>query len=109
MFDLQGKFIKEAFILRNTRSNFGTSFSLAFSADKEQKFVYVADLANFKVHVLDRHSMEMIPEASFGHAGPYPGQFLRLHLLASDTKGNVYTSEANGGKINKWVFKGIVQ
>ena len=107
VFDLQGKFIKETFILRNTRSSFGTSFSLALSADKEQRFVYVADLANFKVHVLDRSSMEMIPEASFGHAGPYPGQFLRLHLLASDTKGNIYTSEANGGKINKWVFKGL--
>ncbi len=107
VFDTQGKFIKEAFIYRDTRSNFGTSFSLAFSADKEQRFVYVADLANFRVHVLDRQSMELIPEASFGHAGPYPGQFLRLHLLASDTKGNVYTSEANGGKIQKWVFKGL--
>ncbi|MGE4063586.1 MAG: hypothetical protein AB7E79_09475 [Rhodospirillaceae bacterium] len=109
VFDLQGKFLKETFILRNTRSNFGTSFSLALSADKEQRFVYVADLANFKVHVLDRQSMEMIPEASFGHAGPYQGQFLRLHLIATDTKGNVYTSEANGGKINKWTFKGLSQ
>jgi DNA-binding beta-propeller fold protein YncE len=109
VFNTQGKFLKEVFILRDTKSSFGTSFSLALSSDKEQKFVYVADLANFRVHVLDRKSMEMIPEASFGHAGPYPGQFLRLHLLASDTKGNIYTSEANGGKINKWVFKGIVQ
>lgn len=109
VFDLSGKFIKEVFVLRNTRSTFGTSFSLALSADKEQKFVYVADLANFKVHVFDRASMEMIPEASFGHAGPYPGQFLRLHLIATDTKGNVFTSEANGGKINKWTFKGMMQ
>jgi DNA-binding beta-propeller fold protein YncE len=109
VFNTQGKFLKEVFILRDTKSSFGTSFSLALSSDKEQKFVYVADLANFRVHVLDRKSMEMISEASFGHAGPYPGQFLRLHLLASDTKGNIYTSEANGGKINKWVFKGIVQ
>ena len=41
-----------------------------------------------------------------GYVVPYPGQFLRLHLLATDSKGNVYTSEANGGKVNKWTFKG---
>jgi len=109
VFTIEGKFVKEVFVYRDTKSNFGTSFSLAFSADKEQRFLYVADLANFRVDVLDRKTLTMIPEAAFGHAGPYQGQFLRLHLLAADSKGNVYTSEADGGKINKWVFKGLAQ
>jgi hypothetical protein len=109
VFTLEGRFVKEGFIYRDTRSNFGTSFSLAFSADKDQRFLYVADLANFRVEVLDRQSLNILPEAAFGHAGPYPGQFLRLHLLATDSKGNVYTSEANGGKVNKWTFKGLAQ
>ncbi|MGZ7008405.1 MAG: hypothetical protein ACXVLX_22650, partial [Ilumatobacteraceae bacterium] len=107
VFTIDGKFVKEAFIYRETKSSFGTSFSLAFSADKDQRFLYVADLANFRVEVLDRKTLTIIPEAAFGHAGPYQGQFLRLHLLAADSKGNVYTSEADGGKINKWVFKGM--
>ena len=108
VFTLDGKFVKEAFIYRDTRSNFGTSFSLALSADTDQRFLYGADLANFRVEVLDRKTLTIIPEAAFGHAGPYPGQFLRLHLIAADTKGNVYTSEANGARVQKWLFKGLV-
>ena len=57
VFTLEGRFVKEGFIYRDTRSNFGTSFSLAFSADKDQRFLYVADLANFRVEVLDRQSL----------------------------------------------------
>ena len=109
VFTLDGKFVKEAFIARDTRSNFGTSFSSAFSADNDQRFLYVADLANFHVTVLDRQTLQVIPEAAFGNAGVYPGQFLRLHVIASDSKGNVYTSEANGARVQKWVFKGMAQ
>ncbi len=107
VFDLSGKYLNEVFIDRNTRSNFGTSFSSAFSADPEQRFLYVADLANFRVAVLERKTLKVIPEAAFGRAGLYPGQFLRLHLIATDSKGNVYTSEANGARVQKWKFTGM--
>lgn len=109
VFTLEGKFVKEGFIARNTRSDFGTSFSSAFSADKDQRFLYVADLANFRVAVLDRQTLQVIPDAAFGRAGVYPGQFLRLHLIASDSKGNVYTSEANGARVQKWLFKEMAE
>ncbi len=107
VFDLQGKYLNEVFIDRDTKSNFGTSFSSAFSADPEQRFLYVADLANFRVTVLERKTLKIIPEAAFGHAGLYPGQFLRLHLIATDSKGNVYTSEANGARVQKWKYVGM--
>ena len=107
VFDLSGKYLNEVFIDRNTKSTFGTSFSSAFSADPEQRFLYVADLANFRVAVLERKTLKIIPEAAFGHAGLYPGQFLRLHLIATDSKGNVYTSEANGARVQKWKFTGM--
>ncbi len=109
VFTLEGKYLNEVFIDRNTRSSFGTSFSSAFSADPEQRFLYVADLANFRVTVLERKTLKIIPEAAFGHAGLYPGQFLRLHLIATDSKGNLYTSEANGSRVQKWAFKGLAQ
>ena len=109
VFTLDGKYVNEVFIDRNTRSNFGTSFSSAFSADPDQRFLYVADLANFRVTVLERKTLKIIPEAAFGHAGLYPGQFLRLHLIATDSKGNLYTSEANGSRVQKWAFKGLAQ
>ena len=107
VFTLDGKFVKEAFIHRDTRSISGTAYSAAFSADKEQKFLYDADLANFKVRVLDRQTLQEIPGSAFGHAGPYPGQFNQLHIIASDSKGNIYTTEANGARVQKWVYKGM--
>jgi DNA-binding beta-propeller fold protein YncE len=107
VFTLEGKFIKEAFIHRDTRSVSGTSYSTAFSADKEQKFLYDADLANFKVRVFDRLTLQEIPGAAFGHAGPYAGQFNQLHIIATDSKGNLYTTEANGARVQKWIYKGM--
>ena len=109
VFTLDGKFVKEAFIQRGTRDDQGTAYSSAFSPDKEQRFLYDADLANFKVRVLDRASMTEIPEAAFGHAGPYPGQFNQLHIIATDSKGNLYTTEANGARVQKWIYKGLSQ
>lgn len=107
VFTPEGKFVKEGFIARDTRNSFGTSFSSAFSADPAQRFLYVADLPNYKVHVLDRQTLAEIPGAAFGHAGPYPGQFNQVHMIASDSKGNIYTSEANGARVQKFVFGGV--
>ena len=109
VFTLDGKFLKEAFIHRDTRSVSGTSYSLAFSADPEQRFLYDADAANFKIRVLDRQTLQEIPGAAFGHAGPYAGQFNQLHVIATDSKGNLYTTEANGARVQKWVYKGLSQ
>jgi hypothetical protein len=45
--------------------------------------------------------------ASFGRGGRQPGQFYRVHSIAVDSKGNIYTTEAYEGKrIQKFVFKG---
>ena len=109
VFTLEGKFVKEGFIQRGTRNVRGTSYSTAFSADPEQRFLYDADLANFKVRVLDRQTLQEIPGAAFGHGGPYPGQFNQLHIIATDSKGNLYTTEAIGGRVQKWVYKGLSQ
>ena len=42
-FHLDGKFVKEVFIERQTSARFGTGFGLAFSPDKQQRFFYVPD------------------------------------------------------------------
>jgi hypothetical protein len=109
VFTLEGKFIKEAFIHRATRSVKGTAYSSAFSADAAQRFLYSVDLANFKVRVLERQSLEEIPGSSIGHPGPYPGQFNQLHIISTDSKGNLYTTEAGGARVQKWIFQGLSQ
>jgi DNA-binding beta-propeller fold protein YncE len=106
-FTLEGKFLKEAFVAPNSpQRDFGTAFGVALSGDKRQRFLYVADGHNEKIHVLDRKTLEEIPGSAFGHVGPYPGQFVNIHVMASDSKGNLYVGDG-GGRFQKFVYKGM--
>jgi hypothetical protein len=40
--------------------------------------------------------------STFGHAGRNAGQFTLLHVMAVDAKGNVYTGEVEGKRIQKF-------
>jgi hypothetical protein len=45
---------------------------------------------------------------SFGDGGRQPGQFFAVHSIASDSRGNLYTTETYEGKrIQKFVYKGL--
>jgi len=45
---------------------------------------------------------------SFGDGGRQPGQFYGLHNIATDSKGNLYTTETwEGKRLQKFVFKGV--
>ena len=84
----------------------GSVWDIAFSRDPQQRFMYVADGRNMKVHVLDRQSLEVL--TSFGDGGRIPGAFVAVHSLAVDSRGNLYTGESSEGKrVQKFVFKGI--
>jgi len=108
-FTSEGKFLKEGWVSRQTpHGDFGTSFGVALSGDKDQRFLYVADGHNEKVHVLDRHTLEEIPGAAFGSGGNYAGQFSNIHVIASDSKGNVYVGDG-GGRFQKFVYMGMSQ
>jgi DNA-binding beta-propeller fold protein YncE len=95
LFSLDGTFEREVFIERPTRL-LGTAFSVAFSPDPEQRHLYVADAGNGRVHVLDRATLETV--SSFGRIGRYAGQFVFLHNVAVDSRGNLYTAEVGGGR-----------
>jgi DNA-binding beta-propeller fold protein YncE len=79
---------------------------VALLGNARQKFLYVADGHNERVHVLDRQTLEEIPGSAFGHAGPYPGQFSNIHVIASDSKGNVYVGDG-AGRFQKFVYKAM--
>ena len=50
--------------------------------------------------------MEML--TSFGDGGRQPGQFFGVHSIATDSKGNIYTTETYEGKrVQKFVYKGL--
>jgi len=56
--------------------------------------------------VIDRESMEELTE--FGRGGRYPGHFFSLHSIATDSRGNIYTTETYEGKrLRKFTYMGI--
>ena len=107
-FTLDGKFLKEAFVAREIpMKGFGTVNSVALSADKDQRFIYICEGHQQRVRVLDRQTLQEIPQAAFGHVGVLPGMFLGLHILITDAQGNVYTGDGRDGRVEKFVFKGL--
>jgi hypothetical protein len=105
VFTAEGKFIKEKQIAPKTLGD-GSIWDVAFSKDPQQKYMYIADGKNERVYVLLRDTLEML--TSFGDGGRQPGQFFAVHSIATDSKGNIYTTETyEGRRIQKFVYKGI--
>lgn len=104
-FKLDGTFVKEVFIEKGTLGS-GSVWDIAFSKDPEQSYIYLADGKNMKVYIIDRKKLEIV--TSFGDGGRQPGQFYGVHSIATDSKGNIYTTETYEGKrVQKFVYKGL--
>jgi DNA-binding beta-propeller fold protein YncE len=104
VFRKDGTFVKEATVSKTTLGD-GAVWDLAFSRDKGQRYVYVADGQDQKVFVLRRDTLATI--GSFGSGGRYPGQFFGVGAIAVDSKETVYTGETYEGKrLQRFVFKG---
>ncbi len=104
-FKTDGTYVKEVFIEKNTLGD-GATFDVALSRDAQQKYLYVADGSNMKVHVLLRETLEIL--TSFGDGGRQPGQFYAVHSIATDSKGNIYTTETyRGQRVQKFHYKGL--
>ena len=105
VFRKNGTFVKEKVIAPRTLGA-GSVWDVAFSRDPRQRFLYVADGQNMKIHILDRESLEVL--TSFGDGGRGPGQFYAVHSVATDSKGNLYTTETLEGKrVQKFIYKGL--
>ena len=105
VFRPDGTFVKEAFFARNTLGS-GSAWDIAFSRDPEQRFIFLADGQNNRVRIIVRETLDEV--TAFGDGGRQPGQFYGVHSIATDSKGNVYTTETwEGKRLQKFVYKGI--
>jgi DNA-binding beta-propeller fold protein YncE len=105
VFQPDGKFVKEAFYAKETLGS-GSTWDIAFSKDPQQRYMFLADGTNEKVRIILRETLEEI--SNFGDGGRQPGQFYGVHSIATDSKGNVYTTETYEGKrLQKFVYKGV--
>jgi DNA-binding beta-propeller fold protein YncE len=105
VFREDGTFVTEQQIAPRTLGD-GSTWDIAFSKDADQKFIYLADGKNMKVYIILRETLDVL--TSFGDGGRQPGQFFAVHSIATDSKGNIYTTETYEGKrVQKFVYKGM--
>jgi DNA-binding beta-propeller fold protein YncE len=105
VFQKDGTFVKEARIAPKTLGD-GSVWDIAFSRDPEQKFIYLADGKNERIYVIERETLKIV--TSFGDGGRQPSQFFGVHSIATDSRGNIYTTETYEGKrVQKFVYKGL--
>jgi len=108
VFHLDGTFIKEVFISRNTLQAEGTAYTFAMSPDRDQTFLYIVDGSNKAIRVLNRKTLEIVSSIG-GHAGHNAREFFHVHSMAgADSKGNLFLGEVNDGqRYYKYAFKGM--
>jgi hypothetical protein len=104
VFTVAGAFKQEVKIGAGT-SQMSTAAGLAFSPDRAQQYLYVADIGNNKVNILDRQSLRIL--GSFGRGGTAPGELGTIHEIATDSKGNLYTAELRTHRVQKFALTGI--
>ena len=105
VFRTDGTYVDEVRIAPATLGD-GSTWDIAFSRDPEQTYMYLADGKNMKVYIMDRRSLEVL--TSFGDGGRQPGLFFAVHSIATDSEGNIYTTETYEGKrVQKFLYRGI--
>ena len=73
------------------------TFSLGFSHDGPQTYLYSADGGSHVITVLRRSDLEVVSE--FGGPGVGVGQLGRPHNLTVDPSGNIFVAEAQGPEV----------
>jgi hypothetical protein len=72
----------------------GTSGTVALSTDRDQSCLFVGDLANDVVYVVNRRNLTEL--ARVGSGGRNAGLFHWPHLMSVDSQGNLYVGEVDG-------------
>jgi DNA-binding beta-propeller fold protein YncE len=103
VFRSNGQFVMEKAVRPRTLRD-GSAFTIGLSVDPQQQYLYLGDGNNNKIWILRRKDLEVV--GSFGRAGRQVGQFTRIHNLAVDSQGNIYTTEAaDGRRIQKFALR----
>jgi DNA-binding beta-propeller fold protein YncE len=99
VFTKRGEFQKEFLIADRVK---GSTRGIAFSPDREQRFLYVADIQNAAIWILERQTGKVL--SRFGRRSYNGGDFTLMHLAVSDSRGNIYAGEVgDAGRIQRFV------
>ena len=101
VFTKQGKFVREFQVAPETRGD-GSAVGLALTRDGRSLFV--ADHMNNVVWLVDRKTDKVT--ARIGFLGRNGGGFNALHMIAVDSKGNLYTGEVDpNNRVQRFLLK----
>jgi sugar lactone lactonase YvrE len=90
------------FILSPQTGEGGSTGGVAFSPDRQQRFLFISDLTNNHIWFLNRADGTVVGQ--MGSMGENGGQFFGLHMIAVDSKGNIYTGEVfNGERVQRFL------
>jgi hypothetical protein len=90
--------VREISVLKESAP--GSIGSIVKWPDAAETYLLVVDDPNGKFHVIDRASGNLV--GSFGRVGHQLGEFYNLHFIGIDSKGNVYTAEVQGRRLQKF-------
>jgi DNA-binding beta-propeller fold protein YncE len=107
IFQTDGKFLREHFFAKDTLAS-GSTWEIAFSRDPQQRFIYMTDGQNNRVRIVQRDTMTEL--AAFGRGGRQPSEFYGVHSIATDSRGNIYTTETwEGKRLQRFNFRGMTR
>jgi len=99
--DKQGAFLKEFIVAPQTGAG-GSTGGVAFSPDRQQRFLFISDLTNDKIWFLNRADGKIVGD--MGSRGENGGLWFGLHMIAVDSQGTIYTGEVfNGERVQRFV------
>ena len=100
--DKQGKYMNKEFVLAPSTGEGGSTGGVAFSPDKAQRLLFISDLTNNHIWFLNRADGKVLGQ--MGSMGENGGQWFGLHMIAVDSKGNIYTGEVfNGERVQRFI------
>jgi hypothetical protein len=74
----------------------GTAWTMVFSHDKEQRYIYMMDGRNEQFHIIDHASGEIV--YTYGRTGHQIGAFTHGHTIGLDSKDRIYIAETATGR-----------
>ena len=84
VFTIDGKYVTQVFVNRSGPSAAGVG-GIAFSRDKQQQFMYLADYGNTHLVTVNRKTLDIVGQ--FGNRSDKPGDFQGVHHIATESKG----------------------
>ncbi len=100
VFTAQGEFLREHYYRTETLPP-GTVGHISLWTAGNRNLMAITDLGNFKIRLVRREDGREI--GSFGHFGNFAGQLNRVHQADFDSHGNIFTAEATGKRVQRWV------